>query len=226
MEEMIDDVYGAIEADTFNFIGIDSIAALLPKIETTTDADKANMGIMGKLTSQMTRKFTAPNQTGITIVYINQIRDNLGISWGTKKPVTPGGRAIPFYASQRVEFRRGAAIKEKVDSGETTKKGNFKKTEKTIGRMINVLIEKDKTSGNEQATAVIPYIFKRGTIDRAQELFDVGIMSGVLKRNGMSVVYKEKGAKGRDSFIKLLRKDKELAKSIRSDIMTSIKELD
>ena len=120
----------------------------------------------------MMRKWTAGNKHQTTIILINQVREKIGILWG-KKDTTPGGRAIGFFASQRIELRRGAAIKEG--------KG---KDARQIGFEVHALIEKYKTGDNEHKTIIFNYYTRKRSIDHLNEIKILDTIAGLLKRGG------------------------------------------
>lgn len=180
-EQCIDAVEAALRSNDFGVIVIDSVAALIPKPELENSAEKEQMGQQGKLMSKMMRRLnTANGQT--SVILINQIREKL-VSWG-KPETTTGGRAIPFYAGQRVEFRKGEKIK---------------KGDKIIGYVVTIRIEKDKTGPNAERLGQVSYTIGKG-IDATEELIAAGEVAGVVRRKGKSLVFPNgKSILGRDA---------------------------
>jgi recombination protein RecA len=112
---------------------------------------------------------------------INQVRESVGVHFGNpEKPV--GGRAVGFFASQRVEFRKGEAIKGKKSVVED---GKLSEKDATIGRVVRVRIEKDKTSPNAEKTGSFRYIFSTRAVDRPWELLQLGLETGIVQQSGM-----------------------------------------
>jgi recombination protein RecA len=180
-EELIDAVEVLIRSGAYHIVGVDSIAALVPKDEIEESAESVQMGKMGKLTSKMARKWNAVNVGGTAVVLINQVRESVGVHFGNpEKPV--GGRAVGFFASQRVEFRKGEAIKGKKSVVED---GKLSEKDATIGRVVRVRIEKDKTSPNAEKTGSFRYIFSTRAVDRPWELLQLGLETGIVQQSGM-----------------------------------------
>lgn len=196
IESTIDLIYESLKSGSFSCVVVDSIAALEPKSEVESPAEKELMGKMGKLTSLMMRKWNQGN-LDTTIILINQVREKIGIMWG-KKETTPGGRAIGFFASQRIELRRGSSIKEG--------KG---KDAKPIGVQIHLRMEKDKTGPNEQRTAVVNYYTRKKEIDSHAELLSLAKIAGLMTR-GSGIIKWSNKSYSLPEFETLLRKKKKL----------------
>jgi len=208
-EDVVNFVYRCLKEDAFGCIVVDSLAALLPAAEANNDAEKDRMGLAGKLTSALMRKLNAGNTNGATIILINQVRDKIGVMWG-KKETTPGGRAASFFASQRFELRRG----------ETLKEGKGKDAV-AVGRVIHVLLEKDKTGPNEQRSASFHYYFKKMGIDGEQELLDLGRVTGVLRVQRAIIQYAGQTYQGAEKFKEALRQNQDLKKKLWKQIMAT-----
>lgn len=179
-EELIDVVEALIRSSSYDVVGVDSIAALVPKDELDESAEASQMGKMGKLTSKMARKWNAVNAGGTAVVLINQVRESVGVHFGNpEKPV--GGRAIGFFASQRVEFRKGEAIKGKKSKVED---GKVVERDGTIGRVVRVRVEKDKTAANAERDGSFRYLFGARSVDRPWELLQLGLETGVVDQSG------------------------------------------
>lgn len=154
---------------------LDSIAALLPEAEADADMSAQHMGLHGRMMSKALRKLTSScARNNCTVIFINQIREKIGITWGNPE-VTPGGRALKFYSSVRIDVRRGEYITDDQKN--------------RIGHEVKCYVVKNKTG--------TPY--KRGNfllrygvgIDRIHELVTVGTMAGII----------EKGAAGRYKYV-------------------------
>jgi recombination protein RecA len=165
------------------------------------------MGKMGKLTSKMARKWNAVNSGGTAVVLINQVRENVGVHYGNpEKPV--GGRAIGFFASQRVDFRKGEAIK-----GKTRKVENGKLVEKdgTVGRVVRVRVEKDKTGANAERDGSFRYLFDLRAVDRTHELLQLGLEVGAIEQIGLKYGTRWSPPLMRTAFLSRVEKDTKLA---------------
>jgi len=199
-----------IRSGNFDLVGVDSIAALVPKDELEESAEASQMGKMGKLTSKMARKWNAVNNGGTAVVLINQVRENVGVHYGNpEKPV--GGRAIGFFASQRVDFRKGEAIK-----GKTRKVENGKVVEKdgTIGRVVRVRVEKDKTGANAERDGSFRYLFALRAVDRYSELLQLGLEVGAIEQSGLKYQTKWTQPMMRTAFLGAVERDPKLAAKI------------
>lgn len=206
-EEIIDVGEALIRSGKFDVVGVDSIAALVPKDELEESAEASQMGKMGKLTSKMARKWNAVNNGGTAVVLINQVRENVGVHYGNpEKPV--GGRAFGFFASQRVDFRKGEAIK-----GKTRKVENGKVIEKdgTIGRVVRVRVEKDKTGANAERDGSFRYLFGLRSVDRANELLQLGLEVGCIEQSGLKYSTRWSPPMMRAAFLGQLTKNPKLA---------------
>lgn len=206
-EELIDTVEVLIRSNRYHVVGVDSIAALVPKDEIEDSAEAAQMGKMGKLTSKMARKWNAVNSGGTAVVLINQVRESVGVHYGNpEKPV--GGRALGFFASQRVDFRKGEAIK-----GKTRKVENGKVVEKdgTIGRVVRVRVEKDKTGANAERDGSFRYLFALRAVDRSGELLQLGLEVGAIEQSGLKYQTKWTEPMQRIAFLNQVGRDPKLA---------------
>lgn len=199
-EQCIDVVEAAIRSEEFAVIVIDSVAALIPKPELEHSAEKEQMGKMGMMTSKMMRRLNTANKK-TCVILINQIREKIGVVWG-KPETTTGGRAIPFYAGQRVEFRKADKIKLK---------------DKVVGYNVSLRIEKDKTGPGTERVGQVSYLIGQG-IDRNEELVTLGEVAGVVKRKGNSYVFKGKSILGREAFKRWVDGDIRARKRIRKAI--------
>lgn len=204
-EQLIDVVESILRGGEFGIVVVDSIAALIPKKEVEERADKEQMGLAGKLTSKMMRRLTAANKYNTAVILINQVREKIGVMWG-KPETTTGGRAIPFYAGQRVEFRKGEKIKKEID-GKT----------RTIGFNVTVRVEKDKTGPNVEQMGTVPFLNETG-IDKHEEVLLLAELDGVVKHKGNTYSYNGDSATGREAFKRMMRKDRKLYKKIRKAV--------
>lgn len=167
-EEALDIAERAVQSKMFGIVVIDSVSALVPKKELEGGAGDSVMGLQARLMSQACRKLTGiANTTGTMILFINQTREKIGIVYGNPE-TTSGGNALKFYASQRVQTRRGAPIK-------TT--DNVQ-----IGHELNVTIVKNKVAAPFKKT-VVNLIYGKG-FDRISEIVDLAVQKEVITRKG------------------------------------------
>lgn len=208
-EELIDVVEAILRSREYGLVIIDSIAALIPEAEIKESASREQMGKMGMMTSKMMRRLTAALSTETAVILINQLREKIGIVWG-KPDTTPGGRAIPFYAGQRVEFRPGERLKDA--------------DKKSIGRMVNITIEKDKTGPG--AGRVGEVMFMNGVgVDALEELVTLGEADRLISRSGNTYSYRKLSVTGRDKFKSALGKKDKLRKRLRKALLNGSAEV-
>ena len=167
-EEALDIAERAVQSKMFGIVVIDSVSALVPKKELEGGAGDSVMGLQARLMSQACRKLTGiANTTGTMILFINQTREKIGIVYGNPE-TTSGGNALKFYASQRVQTRRGAPIK-------TTDNAQ-------IGHELNITVVKNKVAAPFKKT-VVNLIYGKG-FDRLSEIVDLAVQKEVITRKG------------------------------------------
>jgi recombination protein RecA len=205
-EELIDVVEAILRSREYGLVVVDSIAALIPKAEQGESASKEQMGLMGRLTSKMMRRLTAALSTETAVILINQLREKIGIMFG-KPETTTGGRSIPFYAGQRVEFRPGERIKETVDGKPVN-----------IGRVVSITVEKDKTGPNVGRVGEVTFNYNEG-IDYLEELVTLGEALGIVDRSGNTYSYRAISTTGRNRFKSALDDKPKARKRLRAAIL-------
>ena len=170
------------------FVMIDSVAALVPKAEIDGDMDAVNVGLQARLIAKAMRKLTAMAAKGkTTLLFINQLREKIGVAWGNPE-TTPGGRALKFHSSVRLDIRRIAAVKN----------GNA-----TVGNHVRVRVVKNKLAPPLLETE-FNILFGVG-IDRAGEIIDLCKAAGVLTLAGSVYSFgKKRMATSRDAMVALL----------------------
>ncbi len=191
-------------------IVIDSVAALVPRAEVEGDMGDSHMGLQARMMSQGLRKLTSiMAKTGTTIVFINQIRMKIGVMFGNPETTT-GGNALKFYASQRLEIRRGEKIEENKE---------------LIGYATKVKIVKNKIAAPFRS-AEIPVKFKQG-IDRGLDIIEAGLALGLIEKGGAfyTLPGKKEKVQGKDKVLEVLNSDEKLYNSLNTDIQNKIKEL-
>ncbi len=192
-----------IRSNAIDVIVIDSVAALTPKAEIEGEMGDSKMGLQARLMSQALRKMTGIiSKTNCTCIFINQLRDKIGVMFGSPETTT-GGNALKFYASVRIDIRRTNQIKEGTDN---------------IGNRVKVKIVKNKVAPPFKQ-AEFDILFGEG-ISREGEVVDLGVELGVVNKAGSWFSYeKEKLGQGREAVKKLLKEKPALMREIESKIM-------
>ena len=207
-EQALEIADNLIRSGAIDIIVIDSVAALTPKSEIEGDMGDSKVGLQARLMSQALRKLTATiNKTGCCCIFINQLREKIGIMFGNPETTT-GGNALKFYASVRLDIRRQAQIKD----GDTA-----------IGNHVKVKVVKNKVAPPFR-TAEFDIMFGEG-ISKAGEIVDLGVEYNIIKKAGSWFSYGDsKLAQGRDSVKQLLNDNPELSDEIEAKIREAIKE--
>ncbi len=187
-----------VRSGAIDVIVVDSVAALVPRAELEGEMGDAHVGLQARLMSQAMRKLVgAISKSRTTIVFINQLREKVGIMFGNPE-VTTGGRALKFYASMRIEIRRIESIK----SGD-----------QVLGQRVRIKVVKNKLAAPFR-DAEADIIFPRG-ISKAGSLLDVATIHGIVTRTGTWYTYKDmKIGQGRDNAREFLENNLELSAEI------------
>ncbi len=206
-EQALEIADNLIRSAAIDIIVIDSVAALTPKAEIEGDMGDNKVGLQARLMSQALRKLTsAINQTKTVCIFINQLREKIGIMFGNPETTT-GGNALKFYASVRLDIRRVTSIK----SGD-----------QVLGNQVRVKVAKNKVAPPFRK-AEFDIMFGEG-ISRSGELVDLGVEYGVIKKSGSFFSYNgTKLAQGRDATKQLMLDNPELADEIEAGIMSKLK---
>ena len=191
-------------SNALDVIVIDSVAALVPKAELEGEMGMATMGMQARLMSQALRKLTALlSKSKTTCIFTNQLREKVGVMFGSPE-TTPGGKALKFYASVRIDIRRKEAIKDAA--------GNV------LGNHVKVKIVKNKVAP-PFVEAEFDIIFNHG-INKEGSILDVGIANGVVDKKGAWLQFNgELIGQGKDAAQKALAEKPELAQKIVDAIM-------
>ncbi|MGL4993828.1 MAG: recombinase RecA [Bacteroidales bacterium] len=199
-----------IRSSAIDIIVIDSVAALTPKAEIDGEMGDNKVGLQARLMSQALRKLTGViNKTNTTCIFINQLREKIGVMFGNPETTT-GGNALKFYASVRLDIRRVSAIKDAKDSDEQ------------VGNQVRVKIIKNKVAPPFRK-AEFDIMFGEG-ISRTGEIIDLGVDREIIKKSGSWFSYGEtKLGQGRESAKATLRDNPELMEELESKIMETIK---
>ncbi len=196
-----------IRSSAVDLVVVDSVAALTPKAEIEGDMGDNKVGLQARLMSQALRKLTATiNKTNTTCIFINQLREKIGIMFGNPETTT-GGNALKFYASVRLDIRKANAIKD---------------GDEVIGNQVRVKVVKNKVAPPFRK-AEFDLMFNEG-ISKVGELVDLGVDTGVLTKSGSFYSYEgNKLAQGRDACKNVLRDNPDLADEIEAKIMAALK---
>lgn len=195
-----------IRSAAVDIIVVDSVAALTPKKEIEGDMGDNNVGLQARLMSQALRKLTATvSKTNTTCIFINQLREKIGIMFGNPETTT-GGNALKFYSSVRLDIRRVTGIKD---------------GDQVIGNQVRVKVVKNKVAPPFRK-AEFEITFGEG-ISKVGELVDLGVEHGIIQKSGSWFSYGgSKLAQGRDATKTLLKDNPELCEEIEAQIMQKI----
>lgn len=195
-----------IRSSAVDLVVIDSVAALTPKAELEGDMGDSKMGLQARLMSQALRKLTATiNKTNTCCIFINQLRDKIGVMFGNPETTT-GGNALKFYASVRLDIRRIGQIKD---------------GEEVIGNQTRVKVVKNKVAPPFRK-AEFDIMFGEG-ISRNGEIIDLGVEYGIVKKSGSWYSYGEtKIGQGRDAAKNVVKDNPELAAELEEKITAAL----
>lgn len=196
-----------IRSGAIDIIVIDSVAALVPRGELEGEMGDSKMGLQARLMSQALRKLTgAINKTGCTCIFINQLREKIGVMFGNPETTT-GGNALKFYSSVRLDIRRIGQIKESADN--------------ILGNRTRVKVVKNKVAPPFKVVE-FDIMYGRG-ISKSGEILDLGVEYNIVKKAGSWFSYNgEKLGQGRDSVKSLIEDNPELAEELESKIKAFI----
>ena len=202
-EQALEICEALVRSNAISIIVIDSVAALVPKAEIDGEMGDSHVGLQARLMSQALRKLSGTiNKTNTIAIFINQLREKVGVLFGNPE-TTPGGRALKFYSTIRLDVRRGEQIK----SGDSV-----------AGNKTNIKVVKNKVAPPFKS-ATVDIMYGEG-VSREGEIIDLGTECGVLEKSGAWYSYKgEKIGQGKEN-VKLFLKDhveirNELEKQIR-----------
>ena len=197
-----------IRSSAIDIIVIDSVAALTPKAELEGEMGDSKMGLQARLMSQALRKLTAAiNKTNTICIFINQLRDKIGVMFGSPETTT-GGNALKYYASVRLDIRRI---------------GQLKDGDEVRGSQTRVKVAKNKVAPPFRK-AEFDIMYGEG-ISRSGEIIDLGAELGIIKKSGSWYSYHEtKLAQGRESAKEVIKDNPELAEEIAGLIFEALKE--
>ncbi len=196
-----------IRSAAVDIIVVDSVAALTPKAEIEGDMGDNKVGLQARLMSQALRKLTASiNKTNTTCIFINQLREKIGVMFGNPETTT-GGNALKFYASVRLDIRKVTMLKD----GDTP-----------VGNQVRVKVIKNKVAPPFRK-AEFEITFGQG-ISQIGEIVDLGVEAGIIKKSGSWFSYGDtKIGQGREAVKRILEDNPELAEEIKQKLMGSYK---
>ena len=199
-----------VRSNAVDIIVVDSVAALVPRSEIDGEMGDSHVGLHARLMSQAMRKLTgAINKSNCLIIFINQLREKVGVMYGNPE-VTTGGRALKFYSSMRIDVRKGETLKATGSE--------------LVGNRTKVKIVKNKLAPPfKQAEFDIMY----GTgISKDGEIIDMAVEYGIIKKSGSWFSYNdERLGQGRDKVKDLVRNDPELAAKLEQQIKEKLDEI-
>ena len=205
-EQALEITDNLIRSGAVDIIIIDSVAALTPKSEIEGEMGDSKMGLHARLMSQALRKLTASiSKTGCTCIFINQLREKIGVMFGNPETTT-GGNALKFYASVRLDIRRSTQLKD---------------GDNVIGNRTRVKVVKNKVA-TAYRKAEFDIMYGKG-VSKVGEIVDLGVEYGVVKKSGSWFSYGEtKLGQGRDAVKRLLEDNLELATELEEKIVAQI----
>jgi recombination protein RecA len=208
-EQALEIAENLISSGAIDIIVIDSVAALVPKGELEGEMGESKMGLQARLMSQALRKLTGTiNKTGCCCIFINQLREKIGVMFGNPETTT-GGNALKFYASVRLDIRRIGQIKEGADN--------------IVGNRTKVKVVKNKVA---PPFKVVEFDIMYGEgISKVGETIDLGVELEIIKKSGSWFSYDgNKIGQGRDAVKNLLLDNPELAAEVEKKIRDKVKQ--
>lgn len=207
---LIDIMEALLYSELYDVIVLDSIASLLPLAEQEATMEAGSYGTQqAKLMSAALRRLTTANKRTV-LVYINQTREQIGISFG-KKTITSGGRAMGFYAGMRLEMVRTESIKRKAKVVDISNTNKEKESNIVKGHRVLVRVEKDKTGGARPFTeTTFVFDYDIGGVDPIEDLVYLGRVYGLISINGTQWTlegYEDESQPGRGKFKRWLRRN-------------------
>ena len=202
-----------VRSGAIDLVVVDSVAALVPQVELDGEMGDQQMGLQARLMSKALRKLSGVmNKTDCTIIFINQLREKIGVMFGNPETTT-GGRALKFYSSVRVEIRRSEAIKNGTE---------------IVGNKVNIKVVKNKVAPPFKSTSV-DIIYGKG-ISRDGEVLDLAVEKDIVDKSGAWYAYKgEKIGEGRENAKRYLIEHpdimNEITEAIKASLMPSEEEV-
>ena len=201
-EQALEICEALVRSGAISIVVIDSVAALVPQAEIEGEMGDSHVGLQARLMSQALRKLSGIiNKTNTVCIFINQLREKVGVLFGNPE-TTPGGRALKFYASVRLEVRKGEQIKMGAD---------------VIGSKANIKVVKNKMAPPFK-TCTVDIMYGEG-VSKSGEIVDMASEFGILEKSGAWYAYKgEKVGQGRENVKDWLKKNPDIASEIENKI--------
>ncbi len=201
-EQALEIVDALVKSEAVNLIVIDSVAALVPQAEIEGEMGDSHVGLQARLMSQALRKLSGNiNKTKTTAIFINQLREKVGVMFGNPE-TTPGGRALKFYSSVRLDIRRGEQIKN---------------GDQVVGNKTNIKVVKNKVAPPFKSISV-DIMYGQG-VSREGELLDIGSEIDVVEKSGAWYSYNgEKIGQGKENAKIYLKENPDIAEEIEDKI--------
>lgn len=205
-EQALEIVEMLAKSEAIDLIVVDSVAALVPQAELDGVMTDSNVGLHARLMSKAMRKLAGVlNKSNCTVIFINQLREKVGVIYGNPE-VTTGGRALKFYASIRIDIRKGEVIKE---------------GDNILGNTVNIKVVKNKVAPPFKQCKV-DLIYGQG-FSRSSELLELALLQGLASKAGSWFeVLGERTGQGKDSAKKYLEEHKEVAEILEQKIYESL----
>ena len=209
-EQALDICEALVRSGAISVIVIDSVAALVPQAEIEGEMGDSHIGLQARLMSQALRKLSGIiNKTNTVAIFINQLREKVGIMFGNPE-VTPGGRALKFYSSVRLEVRKGEQIKQGTN---------------IIGSKANIKVVKNKMAPPFK-TCSVDIMYGEG-VSLLGEIVDLGAESGVLEKSGSWYAYNgEKIGQGKENVKEWLKRNNQVKEEIEKKVREYYKDTD
>lgn len=206
-EEALEIVESLASSGVFSLIVVDSVAALVPKAELDGAMIDSSVGLQARMMSKAMRKITGVlSKNNCTVIFINQLRDKVGVIYGSNETTT-GGRALKFFASVRIDIRRSEAIKDGIN---------------IIGNTCNIKVVKNKVAPPFRSCK-IDIIYGKG-ISKEGELLDLGLEYGYVKRSGSWYeIYGERMGQGRETAKQFLVENTDIRDKLKENIVSNFK---
>ncbi len=206
-EEALNILESLVRSGIIDVIVVDSVAALTPQREIDGEMGDQHVGLQARMMSQALRKLTAiAAKSGTMIIFINQLREKIGIMWGNPE-TTPGGRALKFYSSVRIDIRRIAQVK----------KGDL-----AVGNRVKAKVVKNKVAPPFRE-AEFDIIFGEG-ISYEGDVLNMALVKGVVKKSGASYSFgEEKLGVGLETVRQNLQENKKLLNQIKKEVLKAAK---
>ncbi len=201
-EQALEICEALVRSEAINIVVIDSVAALVPQAEIEGEMGDSHVGLQARLMSQALRKLSGTiNKTNTIVIFINQLREKVGVMFGNPE-TTPGGRALKFYSTVRIDVRRSEQIKQ---------------SDKVIGNKTTVKIVKNKVAPPFR-TAVLEIMYGEG-ISKEAELIDLAVECNIMEKSGSWYSYNgNKLGQGKETVKALLKENKELEEEIENKV--------